>query len=118
VVARFALRQSDRRFDPLVWLAILILATLRSPFLPGYGAFPSLWLVTLVAGVAWTRPSARGLAVAAWLVLALQLGQSRSIPVNAVVTFLHTAVALVLAFVVVPRVVAVPKAGVTPAASS
>jgi hypothetical protein len=35
---------------PLVWMAILILATLRSPFLPqAYAAFPPLWLLTLLA---------------------------------------------------------------------
>jgi alpha-1,2-mannosyltransferase len=35
---------------PLVWMAILILATLRSPFLPQtYGTIPPLWLLTLLA---------------------------------------------------------------------
>jgi hypothetical protein len=35
---------------PALWLAILILATLRSPFLPqAYAAFPPLWLLTLLA---------------------------------------------------------------------
>lgn len=42
--------------EPLVWLAILILATLRSPFLPAaYGAVPAIWLVTLIAA-AWRAP--------------------------------------------------------------
>ena len=35
--------------SPIQWMAILILATLRSPFLPqGYAAFPPLWLLTLL----------------------------------------------------------------------
>ena len=35
---------------PALWLAILILATLRSPFLPqAYATFPPLWLLTLLA---------------------------------------------------------------------
>jgi hypothetical protein len=53
VTARRSLPDSEK---PLVWMAILILATLRSPFLPqGYAAFPSLWLLTLlVAGCAPT----------------------------------------------------------------
>jgi len=35
---------------PQVWMAILILATLRSPFLPQtYGTIPPLWLLTLLA---------------------------------------------------------------------
>jgi alpha-1,2-mannosyltransferase len=46
---------------PVVWLGILTLATLRSPFLPqAYGAFPSLWLLTLLA--ARYAPTARTLA--------------------------------------------------------
>lgn len=46
---------------PVVWLAILTLATLRSPFLPqAYGAFPPLWLLTLLA--ARHAPTARTLA--------------------------------------------------------
>ncbi|HEX6789722.1 MAG TPA: glycosyltransferase family 87 protein [Candidatus Krumholzibacteria bacterium] len=53
IVTWFAARRavrSDRM--PLLWLAIVILATLRSPFLPqGYGAFPSIWLLTLVWAV-------------------------------------------------------------------
>lgn len=57
---------------PLVWLAILIVATLRSPFLPqAYGVFPALWLLTLIA--ARSAPSARALlaTLAAWLALSV-----------------------------------------------
>ena len=53
-----------------LWLAILILATLRSPFLPqAYAAFPPLWLLTLLA--ARQPPTARTLlwTVGAWLAL-------------------------------------------------
>lgn len=47
---------------PAVWMAILILATLRSPFLPmGYAAIPPLWLLTLMA--ARSTPTGRTLAV-------------------------------------------------------
>jgi alpha-1,2-mannosyltransferase len=55
---------------PALWLAILILATLRSPFLPqAYAAFPPLWLLTLLA--ARQLPTAKTLLVtmAAWLAL-------------------------------------------------
>jgi hypothetical protein len=48
--------------EPLAWLAVLILATLRSPFLPqSYGVFPALWLLTLIA--ATHAPSARTLSL-------------------------------------------------------
>ena len=43
---------------PLLWLAILIMGTLRSPFLPqAYAAIPPLWLLTLL--VAGLVPSPR-----------------------------------------------------------
>jgi hypothetical protein len=46
VLARRA--REDREI--LAWLAVLVLATLRSPFLPqAYGAMPPLWLLTLFA---------------------------------------------------------------------
>jgi hypothetical protein len=46
---------------PLIWLTVLLLATLRSPFLPwSYGTFPALWLLTLLVAAqvprAWTLP--------------------------------------------------------------
>lgn len=54
--------------QPLVCLALLLLATLCSPFLPqGYAGFPPIWLLTLVAAV--QPPNARTLTwvVAGWL---------------------------------------------------
>ena len=46
---------------PLIWLTVLLLATLRSPFLPwSYATFPALWLLTLLVAAhvprAWTLP--------------------------------------------------------------
>jgi alpha-1,2-mannosyltransferase len=42
---------------PLVWLTVLVLATLRSPFLPWtYGTLPAVWLVTLMAATDVPRP--------------------------------------------------------------
>ena len=59
LVGRSALRD-DRK--PVAWMAILILATLRSPFLPpGYAAFPPLWLLTLMAAV--VAPTTRTLSI-------------------------------------------------------
>ena len=51
-----------------MWLAILIVATMRSPFLPqAYAAFPPLWLLTLLAAKAWPNAKALWLAGAAWV---------------------------------------------------
>jgi alpha-1,2-mannosyltransferase len=56
--------------QPVIWLAILSVATLRSPFLPqAYAGFCTLWLLTLLA--ATSAPSVRtlGLIIATWLAL-------------------------------------------------
>lgn len=84
-------RRSDRRFDPLIWIAILILATLRSPFLPSYGAFPALWLAALLTAVAWPAPRSVLLIVSLWLLLAASAGQGAiPPPANAALTLSHT----------------------------
>jgi hypothetical protein len=57
---------------PLVWLAILILATLRSPFLPqSYATFPAIWLLTLLAAEGMPRQWGLVPFLAAWLLLTL-----------------------------------------------
>lgn len=71
VIARRQLPDAQR---PLAWMAILVLATLRSPFLPlTYAVFAPLWLLTLVSAV--HSPSTRAvlLTVAGWLVFDLFL---------------------------------------------
>jgi alpha-1,2-mannosyltransferase len=67
-------RSLQDREKPVAWLAILLVATLRSPFLPqDYAVFPPLWLLTLMAagGVTATGvgPGPRALVgfVLAWL---------------------------------------------------
>jgi alpha-1,2-mannosyltransferase len=107
MTAWLALRRTDRRFDPLTWIALLILATLRSPFLPRYGPFPALWLATLViaAASASARPALAAVSAALGLLLAFAFGTGAVSPsVNAVLTFAHTLASLVFVFVVLPRV--------------
>jgi hypothetical protein len=58
--------------QPLVWLAVLLAATLRSPFLPqDYAVFAPLWLLTLMAAL--HAPGARFLAAVALTWLALNI---------------------------------------------
>ena len=67
VLARRNVRDEQK---PLVWMAILILATLRSPFLPqSYAPFPAIWLLTLLFATA--PPERRSLSyfLVAFLVL-------------------------------------------------
>jgi hypothetical protein len=68
-VARRSLGQDEK---PLVWLGILTLATLRSPFLPqGYGFFPPLWILTLLAARAEPTTRTLSLVVLGWVAFAL-----------------------------------------------
>jgi len=49
VLARRALQQDEK---PVAWITMLLIATLRSPFLPqAYASFTPLWLLTLLAAL-------------------------------------------------------------------
>ena len=68
-VVRAARRPPSETEAPLVWLALLVLATLRSPFLPqAYAALPPLWLLTLLAATRRPTTSTVAAAVGGWLV--------------------------------------------------
>jgi hypothetical protein len=96
--ARLALRPAVPGREPLAWLAILILATLRSPFLPTYAPFPSLWLATLIAAFEWRQGRSPARALVCWAVLAFTFGTGGASPqVNAAWTLVHTITALALA---------------------
>lgn len=68
VVAR---RKTD---NALVWLSILILATLRSPFLPiAYATFPPLWLLSLIIALYSPSPKVLLLLILGWLSLNINI---------------------------------------------
>jgi alpha-1,2-mannosyltransferase len=82
------------------WLGILIVATLRSPFLPqGYGVFPAVWLLTLLAAAA--APTGRTLIVliVMWLLFHLYLPPDWPIDVRLriVIAFVPQTAMIVLA---------------------
>jgi len=64
-----------REDEPIAWLTILILASLRSPFLPGYAVIPVLWLLSLLA--ARSAPTVKTLCgmLLAWAVLNIVVPQ-------------------------------------------
>jgi hypothetical protein len=67
IVARRPTRAEEK---PIIWMALLILAMLRSPFLPqGYAAFPPLWLLTLVAAVGIPRLHPLAFVALGWITL-------------------------------------------------
>jgi Glycosyltransferase family 87 len=59
-------RPSDRANDAVLWLGILCLATLRSPFAPAYTAIATLWLLAVAVGA---RGWPRWLVALAWVLL-------------------------------------------------
>lgn len=96
-VWRLAARRGDDGREPLTWLSILILASMRSPFLPGYGVFPSLWLATLAVGVWWASAGQRLIFLLLWAGLALNIEQGSASPaVNSVLTLGKTLIAFAL----------------------
>ena len=111
LTARLALRPAAAGREPLAWITILILATMRSPFLPTYAPFPSLWLATLLAALTWGRSRTWVTVVLAWIVLAFTFGTGGAPPVvNAIWTFTHTVAAFVLAGIAVRMAAARPDA--------
>jgi hypothetical protein len=60
---------SEPRRDAVVWLGILCLATLRSPFAPTYTAVGTLWLLSIAVGAATPRRWLTTLVAIAWVLL-------------------------------------------------
>jgi alpha-1,2-mannosyltransferase len=83
--------------EPVVWLAILILATMRSPFMATYAFFPVMWLATLVISMAWRAERSALPFLLCWCALAVSFGAT-SIPPhwNAVWTTIQTLLTFVL----------------------
>ena len=88
--------------EPVVWLVIVVLASMRSPFMATYAFFPVMWLATLVASLAWRESRTALPILLAWCGLALTFGAGGPLapPVNAVWTTVQT----VLTFVVLVSV--------------
>jgi alpha-1,2-mannosyltransferase len=96
-----AKRILHRNEQPLVWLAILILASLRSPFLPPYAVLPALWLLTLLA--ATIAPTVKRLCVVllAWVILNAAIPQLHPDPrLISIVALLPQAVMVLLVVLV------------------
>jgi hypothetical protein len=100
VVVRLARRPTAPPFEPIVWIVILLLATLRSPVLPVYGIFPQVWLLVIVLAARWAEPGVRVSLIAMFAVLC-GIGPNQGLwspQVHAIFsTVVQTAGALVLA---------------------
>jgi alpha-1,2-mannosyltransferase len=95
---RLALRPVAPRLAPLAWLVVLGLATLRSPFLPGYGAFQGVWVATLLLALTWSDARRRALALLLWAPLLWMTAGPPTLPpvVIATATTLQTIAILAL----------------------
>ena len=83
--------------EPVIWLAILVLATMRSPFMATYAFFPVMWLVVLVAPVGQRVPRALWPIGFCWCALALGFGPGSLPPQwNAIWTTVQTVLTFVL----------------------
>lgn len=92
-----ARRKPNRQEEPLAWLTILLLASLRSPFLPPYAVIPVLWLLSLLA--AKFAPTFKVLCgvLAAWIVLNIVVPQSAPDPrLTSLIILLPQAVIVIL----------------------
>ena len=70
VIIAIARRPVPERQRSLVWLSIIILATLRSPFLPqGYAGFPGLVLLVVLGALCAPTPRAVVAVLVIWLTL-------------------------------------------------
>ena len=88
--------------EPVIWLVIVVLASMRSPFMATYAFFPAMWLVTLAAPLAWRQSRTALPILLAWCGLALTFGAGGPLapPVNAVWTTIQTVLTFVLLVVV------------------
>ncbi|MEO5819325.1 MAG: glycosyltransferase family 87 protein [Vicinamibacteraceae bacterium] len=83
--------------EPVVWIIILVLATMRSPFMATYAFFPVMWLATLVLAVRWRQPARTAVPMICWLLLAIGFGPAGIQPRwNAIWTTFQTIVAFAL----------------------
>jgi alpha-1,2-mannosyltransferase len=95
---RLALRPVAPTLAPLAWLVVLGLATLRSPFLPGYGAFQGVWVATILLALTWSDARQRALVLLLWAPLLWMTAGPPTLPpvVIATVTTLQTIAILTL----------------------
>ena len=77
-VVRLARRPAAPPVEPIVWIVLLLLATLRSPVLPVYGIFPQVWLLVIVLAARWAEPGPR-IGLLAMFLLLYGLGPNQTL---------------------------------------
>ena len=122
--AWLALRARPDGREPLVWIIVVVLATMRSPFMATYAFFPAMWLATLVLAVRWAQGGRAFPPMLCWILLAIGFGPAGiAPPVNAIWTSVQTVIAFALIVVAMrlvrdPRPAAEAQAAVGPPVSA
>jgi alpha-1,2-mannosyltransferase len=101
ITIQLARLKMPKEWQPLAWLSILTLATLRSPLLPPYGTFAPLWLAVIILAVSWSHPRKRVVALFMVAILSPVTPSQTLLPpsLHAIVTFAQTLTALALVIV-------------------
>ena len=94
---RLAWRPVAPRLAPLAWLVVLGLATLRSPFLPGYGVFQAVWIASILLALCWTDTRRRLLVLALWASLLWTTAGPQTTPLWLIATATTLQIAAMLA---------------------
>ena len=117
-VVRLARRPAAPAVEPIAWIVILLLATLRSPVLPVYGIFPLVWLLVIVLAARWAEPAVRVGLLAVFALLA-GLGPNQTLWPPAVHAIFSTLVQTAGAIALAVAALRLAPAGVSaPAASA
>lgn len=113
-----ARRPLSARDLPLAWLAIVVIASLRSPFLPqAYAAFPAVWLLALLAAADAPTPRRLALVMAGWAALNVLIPNDVASPVTiAVASFVPQMTMIATAVIAVRRVLMLREEAAVPAA--
>jgi hypothetical protein len=95
--AWLALRARHHGHEPVVWMIIVVLATMRSPFMATYAFFPVMWLATLVLALRWVEGRPAFSPMLCFILLAITFGQAGIEPRwNAIWTSVQTGIAFAL----------------------
>jgi hypothetical protein len=98
-----ARQRRNRDEQPILWLAILILASLRSPFLPSYAVIPAVWLLTLLAATLSPTMNRLCIMLLAWVVLNAAIPQLHPDPRLASIALLAPQAVIVILVVIAFR---------------
>lgn len=103
-----ARRPADRRTQAVIWMSLLVLAALQSPFAPGYVTIGLLWAITLLSASVRTLRGGISL-VLLWLLLTI-FPPIPDLHLFAAYGVLHSAITVGVPIWLIVRVARLPRA--------